>query len=212
MWFNPLTLVVIGANLLGGAMAVPQAVKLARQRSTGGVSPAWAGMSATLNAWWGAYGVGVREWSIVPLSVVSVTVYLSIAIALLRFRQVPRPTLLRPMIAAGAAAAMIPLVALLVEGWAAAGVVLGALYGVQLSPAVIAVYRVHDVTGVSPATWLIAFGEAALWGIYGFARLDVGLVALAVTGVFMSSLVLIRLFVMRPRRSRSPIGLGLSPA
>lgn len=212
MWAQPLTFVVIGANVLGGAMAVPQAVKLARERTVAGVSPAWAGASATLNGWWGVYGVGVREWSIVPLSALSVMVYVSIAIALLRFRTSSRSPLLRPMIAAGVGAVVVPSIALVVDGWTTVGLVLGTLYGVQLSPAVFAVYRVHDVTGVSPATWLIAFGEAVLWGVYGFARNDVGLLALAVTGVSMSSLVLVRLFVKRPRRDRVPIEFGLAPA
>ncbi len=84
----------------------------------------------------------------------------------------------------------------------------------QLSPAVVAVYRAPDVSGVSAATWGIAFAEAALWGIYGLARLDAGLITLAVTGLVMSALVLARLLLRRPRRQRRSdyAGLGLAPA
>ncbi len=64
------------------------------------------------------------------------------------------------------------------------------------------------------ATWAIAFAEAVLWGVYGTARADVGLVTLAATGVLMSTLVLVRLVLRRPRRLRdtAPTGWELAPA
>jgi hypothetical protein len=71
---------------------------------------------------------------------------------------------------------------------------------------------------VSSATWIIAFVEAALWGVYGLGRADAGLLSLAASGMFMASLVLIRLVVRRPRRSTDVAiadaigGFGLSPA
>ncbi len=212
MLFHPLTLVVIGANVLGAAMAVPQALKLVADRSVAGVSSAWAGVSAIVNAWWGVYGFGVRDWGIVPVSVVSVTAYLLIIVALVRFDPRPRWDVLRPAIGTATAIGVIPLAVVIVGGWSTAGVVLGALYGVQLAPAVLVVYRVADVSAVAVATWVIAFAEAVLWGVYGFARLDTGLVALGATGVLMSSLVLARLFVRRSRRARTGIGYGLPHA
>lgn len=212
MFVDTMTLVVIAASVLGGAMAVPQALKLRRDRRTDGISPAWAGISAAVNAWWGIYGIGVGDWSIVPVSVVSVMAYLVIAVALVRFRANPWAGVLRPMLLTTVAVAAVPLAAVLVDGWATAGIVLGALYGVQLSPAVVSVYRASDVSGVAAETWLIAFVEAVLWGVYGFGRLDPGLLALATTGVVMSSLVLARLFVRRPRRLHREVGLTLAPA
>jgi hypothetical protein len=107
------------------------------------------------------------------------------------------------------------MIALVIDGWATAGIALGALYGIQLSPAVIAVHRAPDVSGVAPMTWMIAFVEAALWGIYGFAGTDAGLVTLAATGVVASSLVLVRLFLQRtrPLRGVGTTDLGsLAPA
>jgi hypothetical protein len=112
------------------------------------------------------------------------------------------------LITAGAVTT-VPVLAWAIGGWIIAGVALGALYGVQLSPAVAAVYRTADVSGVSLATWVLAAAEAALWGIYGTATLDIGLLTLAGTGVFMSCLVLARLFIRRPRRSylEQPAGI-----
>ena len=201
MTFETMTLVVIAANVLGAAMALPQARKLLRNRSVDGVSVSWAAMSATVNAWWGVYGVGIGDWSIVPVSVVSVLAYLVIAATIVRFTPTSALRLLARAVGAAAAFSAIPTVALVIDGWVTAGVVLGALYGIQLFPAVVTVYRVVDVGGVSLATWVIAFVEAGLWGAYGIGKLDVGLMALASTGLFMSSLVLVRLFVRRPRRA-----------
>ena len=48
MELTTLTLVVIAANVLGAAMAVPQARKLLRTRRTDGVSVTWAAVSATV--------------------------------------------------------------------------------------------------------------------------------------------------------------------
>ena len=204
-----LTVVVVAANVLGGAMALPQALKLVRSRRVDGVSPVWAGISAAVNGWWVAYGLGAGDLGIVPVSVVSVTAYLAIAAYLVRFGPAPAARTTAVVAASALAVAAIPLLPLAIGGWAAGGVALGALYGVQLSPAVVAVHRAPDVSGVSATTWALAFLEAALWGVYGFARLDVGLLSLAATGIAMSALVLVRLFVRRPRRHP---GLGFATA
>ena len=202
MELSLLTTVVIAANVLGGAMALPQAIKLVRSRRVDGVSALWAGISATVNAWWAAYGLGIGDLSIVPVSIVSVMAYLAIAVALVRFGSAP--SLRSATIVAGSAVLIsaVPALALVIGGWATAGIVLGALYGVQLSPAVVAVYRAPDVSGVSAATWSIAFAEAVLWGVYGIARPDIGLITLAATGLAMSTLVLARLVLRRLRHDR----------
>src|SRR5690606_21615694 len=104
--------------------------------------------------------------------------------------------------------AVAPLLALMAGGWSAAGITLGALYAAQLTPAVVTVYRAHDVSGVSAATWTIAWTEALLWGAYGIPKLDAGLITLSATGIVMASLVLIRLYLRRPR---GVPGLGTAP-
>lgn len=212
MSLDTLTWTVIAANILGAAMAVPQAVKLLRSRHAAGVSPGWAGMSATVNAWWGAYGLGVGEWSIVPVSFVSVMSYLVIAVAIVRYRAGSATSVLLPLGASTVLIGLVPVAALALGGWATAGVTLGALYGVQLSPAVVEVYRSVDVSGVSVATWAMALVEALLWGVYGIARLDAGLLALAITGTIMSSVVLVRLAMRRPRRDRRDDYVGIDLA
>lgn len=196
MYSLVLTLTVVVANILGAAMALPQATKLIRNRQAQGVSPAWAGTSAMVNGWWVAYGLGAGDTSIVPVSVVSVIAYLAIATALLRYGHTPRTPVLLAMVGSAAGVGLVPVVALLAGGWATAGVALGAMYGIQLSPAVVAVYRSVDVSGVSAATWAMALAEALLFGVWGLAHRDAGLIALAATGSTMSALVLARLGVI----------------
>lgn len=206
-----MTLVVIAATILGGAMAVPQAWKVVRTRSTRGVSGVWAAVSTTINLWWAAYAFGVGDIAIFPVAAISVMAYLVITTAIVRYGDHPARSIVVPMALCSTAIALIPLAALALGGWTVAGLVLGALYGVQLSPAVLAVYRSADVSGVSIATWALALAEAVLWGAYGIVRVDAGIVALAVTGSIASSLVLARLFARRPRRERS-FGPVFAPA
>lgn len=198
-----LLLVVAAANLLGAGMAVPQARKLVRDRRVQGVSVTWAAASVTVNAWWIGYGLGVGDVGIVPVSIVSVMAYLVIVAAVVRFSAASSWTTLRPVISVTVLLTALPVGVLVVADWTSTGIVLGALYGVQLAPAVVGVYRSPDVSGVSVTTWIIALVEAALWGVYGTAIVDVGLLALAATGTVMSSLVLARLVVRRPKRGRS---------
>lgn len=208
MSVDPMIVVVIAANVLGGAMAVPQAVKLRVTGLVEGVSVPWAVISAVVNLWWGIYAMGVGDWSIIPVSVVSVLAYLAIATYLVRSARSGIRSLI-PVVGAASSIAAVPSVALWLGGWVMAGLVLGALYGIQLAPAVVGVYRAIDVTGVSLATWLMAFAEAALWGLYGFDTVDPGLLALAATGLLMSVLVIVRLFMRRQRRSYQTDAAGL---
>ena len=211
-----LTLVVVAANVVGATMAIPQARKVLRSRRVDGVSPVWAAVSAAVNAAWVPYGLAIGDVGIIPVSVVSVMAYLTIAVGICRFGDAPVSQVVVRMFASAVGILVVPAAVLALQGWAAAGVALGLFYGVQLAPAVVAVYRTADVSGVSVATWVIAFTEAALWGVYGLGRADAGLLSLAASGMFMASLVLARLVVRRPRRDRSTDvavgGLGLAPA
>lgn len=199
MRLDVLTLIVIAANVLGSVMALPQAIAIVRTRNTLGISPTWVAISTTINVWWAAYGFGIADKAIIPVAVVSFGAYAVIAVALVRLSPATLRASARAIAAATAAVAVIPLLALLAGGWSAAGITLGALYAAQLTPAVVTVYRAHDVSGVSAATWTIAWVEALLWGAYGIPKLDAGLMTLSATGVVMASLVLVRLFLRRPR-------------
>jgi uncharacterized protein with PQ loop repeat len=195
-----LSLIMISANVLGGAMAFPQARRLARTRRPEGVSPAWVGISVAMNMWWLAYGIAAERWALVPVSVISVCLYGAIGAALLATvgRSCGRELLL-----AFAALALAPLPFLLIGGWPAAGVAIGVGYGVQLLPAVISAFRSDDLRGVSAGTWLIAGAESLLWAVYGLIVADSALVIAGVAGVLMSAIILLRL-ALTGHLNRSP--------
>ena len=98
----------------------------------------------------------------------------------------------------------LPIPAFVLGGWPATGITLGTVYGFQLLPAVVAVYRSRDISGVSVPTWIMAWTEALLWGIYGFGpRMQI---YFAATSLVMSSAVLVGLFIRR-----SPDGANSDP-
>lgn len=195
-------LVVAIANAIGATMVVPQARQLLQTRNTAGVSPEWAAMGASINLWWALYGAGIRDWAIIPVSLISVMVYTSVAYALLQYSELGCRGILRRL-TVGATVGLIPLAVLAVAGWPATGVALGTLYAVQLTPAVATAYRAVDVSGVSATTWSFTLVEALLWGGYAVPARDLGLTALAITGVTMSTLVLVRLWLRRSRHTAS---------
>ena len=196
---------VVAATLLGSGMALPQARRLFVTRRVEGVSAAWVGVSVALNAWWLVYGLAQQVWALVPVSAVSLLLYLAIAGLLVH---AGGPRCLPAMVVAGLALGVVPLGFLAVGGWALAGLVVGLCYGLQLLPAVVTAYRSADLRGVSPGTWVLALAEASLWLVYGLAVGDPALIAGGSSGVVMSAAILVRLRLVRSRSTQVAVGDG----
>lgn len=187
-----LNALVVIATVLGSWMAFPQTRRLLRTRRVDGVSAAWIGVSIAINAWWLAYAFAADVWAVVPVSLLSLVLYGVMAVVFTG--SVGRRALVG--IAAGFfGLGMIPLPFLVVGGWSLAGVAVGFSYGLQLFPAVVASCRSSDLSGVSSATWLIAFVEAALWLVYGAGVGDPALMLAGAVGTVMASVILGRLAV-----------------
>lgn len=195
-----LTVLLIIANLIGAAMAAPQAVRLGRTRSTSGVSSVWVGVSIAMNLWWLVYGLATGLWALVPISVVAIALYGVIAIMLTRIRR--GRTLLTT--AMGATIGLIPVPALALGGLSAAGITIGVGYGLQLAPAVVSAYRTRELLGVAPGTWIMAFVESAIWLVYGFTVVDPALLVGGASGVALPALLLGRLVVTGHRPFQRP--------
>lgn len=191
-----LNAMVLCATVLGSGMAFPQARKIVRTGRIEGVSAAWAGVSAALNAWWLIYGVSEGVWAVVPVSALSLALY--IAIAALIVRHTGRSGL-SAIFGGALALGAVPLPFLVVGGWQLAGTVVGLCYGLQLLPAVVEAFRSSDLSGVAVGTWVIALLEAGLWLVYGLAVADPALIAGGASGVAMSGLILARLLAVETR-------------
>lgn len=187
-----LNLLVVAATILGSWMAFPQARRIARTRRVDGVSATWIGVSLAINGWWLTYGLVVGVWALVPVSIVSLLLYGVMA----WFFVGSAGWSALPGLALGLfGLGMVPLPFLVAGGWELAGVAIGLSYGVQLLPAVVASLRTSDLSGVSSATWIIAFAEAGLWLVYGLGVGDSALTLAGGVGVAMASVILARLAV-----------------
>ncbi len=192
-----LTSLVVVATLLGAGMVVPQILRLHRTENTDGVSVAWIGVGVAMNSWWTAYALGVELWSLLPVSVSGVLLYVTLAMQMFRLRGAGQ---IRGFLLGVITVGVIPLPALLLGGLEAAGIVIGLSYAVQFSPAVRESLRSKDLLGLSPSTWLMAFGEAVIWFVYGAAVVDVALIIGGAGGAVASAVILTRLYrVLRPR-------------
>lgn len=187
-----LNLLVVTATVLGSAMAYPQTRRIARTRQVDGVSATWIGVSVALNAWWLAYGLGADVWALVPVSIVSLVLYMTMVVGFVR--SVGRSAA-GGLIVGAFGLGMIPLPFLVAGGWPLAGAAVGLCYGVQLLPAVVAACRTDALAGVSAATWLIAWLEATIWLVYGVGVGDVALVLAGAVGALMASVIVARLAV-----------------
>lgn len=185
-----LSVMLVVANIMGAGMIVPQVVRLRRHRSSRGISASWIGVGLAMNLWWVGYGLAGGLWGIIPVSVVAFLLYLVIAA---QYAGLNGAQSLRGCATGFVAAGAIPLPALILDGWATAGVVVGLCYAVQFAPAALAALRSDVLDGVSPITWAMAATEAAVWLVYGISQGDAALVVGGGGGLTMSLLILARL-------------------
>jgi uncharacterized protein with PQ loop repeat len=185
-----LNLIVVAASVVGSGMALPQAIRLARTGRVDGVSAVWIGVSMAVNVWWTVYAFAVGLWAILPVSTISLAVYLGMAVVYLR--TVGRSAL-GGMGFGAFVLGMAPLPALLIGGWEMAGLAIGLSYGIQLAPAVVAAYRTRQLEGVATSTWMLSFVEGLLWLTYGAMITDLALLAGGATGIMLSGAILLRL-------------------
>jgi uncharacterized protein with PQ loop repeat len=185
-----LNVIVVAASVLGSGMALPQARRLAKTRNVAGVSATWIGVSMAINIWWTVYAFATSLWAILPVSTVSLLLYLGMAAF---YVHSVGPRALRGLAVGALGLGMIPLPVLLVSGWHVAGLAIGLSYGIQLAPAVTAAFRTRHLDGVAPGTWIMSFVEGLLWLAYGAMISDLALLAGGAMGVVMSGALLLRL-------------------
>jgi uncharacterized protein with PQ loop repeat len=178
----------IAATAFAIPQFLPQLVKLRRTDDTAGVSWPWATLTCLNNAAWAGYFALSRFWTALAPSLSATLLAGALAMMLaLRGRARLRPALLIFAWAALLAAA------LGVAGRAGLGTLLTAGFVLQITPPIWTAYRTKYPTGISPGTWLLIFGELAIWAIYGVHKSDPRLTVLGFTGVAASILMLGRI-------------------
>lgn len=140
------------------------------------------------NGAWIAYFALERYWTaLVPATSATVLAGM-LAVVLIRRGQAT----LRPSVLIGAWAVLL-VAAYPVVGRAGLGTLLTAAFFVQVAPSLWAAYRTARPTGISSGTWLLILGELSCWLVFGLYKSDPRLIALGVTGVIASTLILARI-------------------
>ena len=192
-----LSVMLVVANVMGAGMIVPQVVRLRRSHNTRGISASWIGVGLAMNLWWVGYGLAGGLWGIIPVSAMAFVLYLVIVA---QYAGINGVASLRNCVVGMVGLGIVPLPALILDGWATAGLVVGLCYAVQFAPAALTALRSDVLEGVSPITWAMAGTEAAIWLIYGLNQADSALMIGGGGGLAMSLVILVRLARLSPRR------------
>ena len=166
---------------------LPQLQKLRRTNDTNGVSWTWAALTSVNNAAWLAYFTLSHYWTaLVPST--SATVLAGTLAAMLSSR---RQADCRCGVLIAAWAALL-LCAYIMLGRAGLGAALTVAFIVQATPSVWTAYTAKYPTGIATGTWTLVLGELSCWTAYGIHKSDQRLVALGITGITASLLMLYR--------------------
>jgi hypothetical protein len=95
--------------------------------------------------------------------------------------------------------------AYLVLGRTGLGALLTAAFVVQVAPSIWTAYRTEHPTGLASGTWLLILGELSCWLTFGLYKSDPRLIALGLTGVTASTLMLARIY-RTSHAQKGPIG------
>ena len=191
---NALDYVPFVATAFAVPQFLPQILKLRATHNTAGLSWSWAALTAVNNAAWLAYFSLEHYWTALVPSSSATCLAGTLAVLLTCRGRVKR----RPAVLVGTWAAMLGL-AYLVAGRTGLGALLTVAFGVQVVPSIWTAYRTPCPTGISAGTWMLILGELCCWLTFGLYRSDPRLIALGITGVTASTLMLARI-----RQTRRP--------
>jgi uncharacterized protein with PQ loop repeat len=185
---NLLNDIPIVATVFAVPQFLPQILKLRATHDTTGVSWSWAALTGVNNAAWLAYFILEHYWTaLIPSSSATVLAGTLAVLLTVRGRAKPRPSLLISLWAAMLAGAY------LLAGRAGLGILLTAAFAVQVAPSIWTAHRTERPTGISSGTWLLILGELSCWMTFGLYKSDPRLIALGITGVTASTLMLVRI-------------------
>lgn len=180
------------APLAATAFAIPQFLpQILRVRATddtAGVSWSWSILTGVDNAAWLAYFTLSHYWTALVPSTSATVLAWTLAGSLTR-----RGLARRRAAAAAAAWGALLVAAFAIAGRGGLGTLLTAAFALQVSPSLWTAYRTERPTGISRGTWLLILGELSCWTAFGLHRADPRLIALGVTGITASTLMLARI-------------------
>jgi uncharacterized protein with PQ loop repeat len=190
----------IAATAFAIPQFLPQLLKLRATDDTAGVSWSWAMLTGVNNAAWLSYFALSGYWTALVPSASATLLAGTLAMMLSRRGQARA----RPAVLIGGWVALL-VAGFTVAGRAGLGTVLTVAFILQVTPSLWTAYRTAHPTGVARGTWLLILGELSCWTIFGVHKPDPRLIALGVTGVTASGLMLARIRrTSRPEPLRRP--------
>jgi uncharacterized protein with PQ loop repeat len=179
------------------ARLLPQPLRLWRTGVDEGVSPMAAYNSVLSAVGWLVYGLAESLPAVWVVSLVALVPGCWQAALLVRRT--------RAVDVAGAALFAAVIAAAAVAGFLAPVLAVGVL--VTAGPQVVEALRCQDLSGLAPATWWIAIGDAALWGLYGASLGDAALVGYWAVLTACAVVVLVRIADVRRRAPVEPVAV-----
>ena len=182
-------------TLVGLVRALPQLVRLARQRDAHGVSLDTAATSSIVSFGWATYGVWTDQPPVALATGASGIVFAGVAVLAVRYGR--RPSELRT--------APVWLVVLFVAAAAQGSTGLGVLLPISVLvanvPQILAVFRESDLAGLSAATWVLSATDGLVWGTYAIVADDRPILVFGILQ-FTTSLIIVTRRWLWARRER----------
>lgn len=190
---------ILGAigTLIGLVRALPQFLRLARERDAHGVSLDTAATSSIVSFGWATYGVLTDQPPVALATAASGIVFAGVSILALRFGRRPGEMRAAPMWLLVLASVS------LLEGASGLGWLLPVSVLVANVPQIIAAFREHDLTGLSVGTWSLSMSDGLVWGLYALFADDTAILVFAALQLATSSLIVGRRLAWR--RNRRPV-------
>lgn len=178
----------IAAAAFGVPQFLPQILKLRATDDTAGLSWSWAALTTVNNATWFGYFFLARYWTALVASSAVTLLAGTLTVTLMRRRRV-RLQQLGLICCWGSTLTATYGIA----GRNGLGALLAAAFAVQVAPSLWTAYRTAHPAGISTGTWVLILGELACFLVFGLHESDPRLIALGITGVVASFLMLGRI-------------------
>ena len=176
---------ILGAlgTIVGLVRALPQLVRLMRERDAHGVSVDTAATSSVVSFGWATYGALTSQPAVMMATGASGLVFAAVAVYALKLGRPTRDIRTAPIwfvVLAGALA---------LRGSDGLGFLLPVSVLVANVPQIVAAFRESDLTGLSLSTWLLSVTDGAVWFVYALFADDVAILVFGILQITSSSII-----------------------
>jgi uncharacterized protein with PQ loop repeat len=191
-------------TVIGLVRALPQLVRLARERDAHGVSLDTAVTSSIVSFGWATYGVLTEQPAVALATGASGIVFAAVSVLALRLGRGANGLRAAPVwfVALATATAL--------SGSDGLGLLLPVSVLIANVPQIVAAYRENDLTGLSAPTWLLSMSDGAVWLTYSLFAGDVSILVFGILQLGTSAIIVARRWRWERGRRTPSIGAARS--